>query len=99
MQRRAWSVECRDDSKYPRPGDDEPKPEIPPLTREQAHLFLETVKAHWPKWYGFFLCALRTGLRLGELLAPQWGDIDFAARSLTVQRNLVAGRLTTPKNH
>src|SRR5262249_57177234 len=45
-----------------------------------------------------FLCALRTGLRLGELLGLQWGDVDFHGRFVEVRRNLVAGRITTPKS-
>jgi integrase len=78
---------------------DEQKAEIQPLTREEAQEFLDTVSAHWPEYYAFFLCALRTGMRLGELLALQWGDVDVAGRFLEVRRNLVSGRLTTPKNH
>lgn len=42
--------------------------------------------------------ALRTGLRLGELLGLQWADVDFHGRFIEVRRNLVAGRLTTPKS-
>lgn len=38
------------------------------------------------------LCALRTVLRLGELVALQWGDIDWNGRFIEVQRNLVQGR-------
>lgn len=45
------------------------------------------------------MTALRTGLRLGELLALQWDDIDWHDGYIQVQRNLVAGKLTTPKNH
>ena len=37
-------------------------------------------------------------MRLGELLALQWGDVDFAGRFLEVRRSLVSGRLTTTKN-
>ena len=77
---------------------DEPRREIHPLTREDAHMFLTTIEQHWPEHYGFFLCALRTGMRLGELLALQWGDLDFKNRFIAVQRNLVSGKLTTPKN-
>jgi integrase len=77
---------------------DEPRAEIRPLTREEAHSFVTTIESHWPDLYPFFLCALRTGMRLGELLALQWGDIDFSGRFIEVQRNLVSGRVTTPKN-
>jgi integrase len=45
------------------------------------------------------LCALRTGLRLGELLALQWGDIDWNGGFLVVRRNIVKGIETSPKSH
>ncbi|MBW2120865.1 MAG: site-specific integrase [Deltaproteobacteria bacterium] len=72
---------------------------INPLSREEAQLFLGKIKEHYPAYYPFFLTALRTGLRLGELLGLQWGDVDFNGRFLEVRRNLVKGRITTPKNH
>lgn len=77
---------------------DHPKPEIRPLTREEAAWFLAQVQEHAPREYPLFLCALRTGMRLGELLGLHWGDVDFYGRFIEVRRNLVAGRLTTPKN-
>ena len=77
---------------------DEPRRAINPLTRDQAQTFLKVVETHWPEYYAFFLCALRTGMRLGELLALQWGDIDLGSRFIEVRRNLVSGKLTTPKN-
>lgn len=77
---------------------DEKRAEIHPLTHAESHHFLETVSTHWPEYHDFFLCALRTGLRLGEILALQWGDLDLSGRFIEVQRNLVSGRLTTPKN-
>jgi integrase len=77
---------------------DEPRREIHPLTRDEAQTFLTTVEKHWPDFYNFFLCALRTGMRLGELLALQWGDVDLTGRFIDVQRNLVSGKVTTPKN-
>jgi len=84
--------------RYLRRGD-EPKPEIHPLTRaESAHL-LAIALEHFPRWHPFLLCALRTGLRFGELLALQWGDVDLNSRFLSVRRNLVRGVLTTPKSH
>jgi integrase len=46
------------------------------------------------------IVALNTGLRLGELIALQWDDIDLAARILMVRRQwcMVAKEFTPPKN-
>ena len=46
-----------------------------------------------------FLCAVRTGMRLGELFGSQWPDLDFNSRFIQVQRNWVRGRIETPKNN
>jgi len=46
-----------------------PKTGINPLTRDEARAFLEAVEEHNPRYFPFSLCALRTGMRLGELLA------------------------------
>jgi integrase len=68
------------------------------LTREEARAFLEVVERHYPRHYPFFLCALRTGLRLGELLGLEWGDVDFRGGFIEVRRAHVKGRVTTPKS-
>jgi integrase len=75
-----------------------PKPRIQPLTPEEVQRFLAVARQQTPREYPLFLCAVRKGLRLGELLALQWGDIDVHGYFLEVRRNLVAGRITTPKN-
>lgn len=71
---------------------------VEPLTREEAQSFLNAVRDHYPGHYPFFLCALRTGMRLGELLALEWGDIDFHGKFIQVRRAFVKGQITTPKN-
>ena len=38
-----------------------------------------------PKMFGIILC-LYTGLRIGELLALEWSDIDFSKGELTVSK-------------
>jgi integrase len=46
----------------------------------------------------FFLTAAFTGLRLGELLALRWRDVDFAGATVRVRSSYSAGQLTTPKS-
>lgn len=84
--------------RYLRRGD-EPRPEIHPLTREEAARLVAVALVSFPRWHSLLLCALRTGLRLGELLGLQWTDLDVNGRFLTVRRNIVGGLETTPKNH
>ena len=78
---------------------DEPEPEVGPFTRDEAALLVATARVRFPDWYAWVLCGLRTGMRAGELLALQWGDINWRHGFIQVQRNLVRGQLTTPKNH
>jgi integrase len=60
---------------------------VNPFSREEASIFLAAVRPHAQRYYPLFLCALRTGMRLGELLPLHWGDIDFCGRFILVQRN------------
>ena len=78
---------------------DEPKLEIQPFTREEASHLVETARVSFPRWHPWVLCALRTGLRHGELLGLQWGDIDWQGRFIVVRRNIVKGIETSPKSH
>ncbi|SPP64720.1 putative Phage integrase [Nitrospira lenta] len=71
---------------------------VDPLTREEVSVLLSTTKDRLPRYFPLFLCAVRTGMRMGELLALQWGDIDWQSRFIEVQRNYTHWKLTTPKN-
>lgn len=45
-----------------------------------------------------FVVAAYTGLRMGELRALRWADIDFAGRSVVVRQNRVRRELRPPKS-
>jgi integrase len=74
------------------------KEDINPLTRDECKLLLDAVKVHFSEYYTLFLLLIRTGMRVGEALALQTGDIDFNARFITVSRGLSRGRVETPKS-
>jgi integrase len=84
--------------KYLRRGD-EAETRVQPLSAAEAAHLVAVAEREFPRWHAWTLCALRTGLRLGELLALQWGDIDWNGRFVTVRRNLARGLITSPKSH
>lgn len=74
------------------------KEEINPFNWEEKVTFEDAMKKHYPRHYPLFLTALRTGLRLGELIALQPGDLDFEGGFIEIRRSVSKGRLTTPKS-
>jgi len=60
---------------------------------------LDQAKARFSGFYPLLLCALRTGMRRGELLGLQWGDIDFAGQFIEVRRAEVRRQVTSTKTH
>lgn len=71
---------------------------INPLTREETQIMLEKAEKDLQHYYPLFLCAPRTGIREGELIALKGTDLDFTNRLIDVQRNLSRGKITLPKN-
>ena len=72
---------------------------IKPLTREQVSHFLAVVRDQFPEHYPLVLCAFRTGMRQGELLALAWDDVDFVGCAIEVRRSYSHGHWSTPKSH
>ncbi len=72
--------------------------EIKAMSRAQLEKLLETAAMRDPRWYPLWLCLARAGLRLGEALALEWRDLDFAAREIRVTRTLADGGPSTPKS-
>ena len=74
------------------------KEEVEPFTLEETVIFLDTAIQVSLEFHPFFLLAFRTGLRLGELLGLEWGDVDFRGRFLEIRRSFKNGRFARPKN-
>jgi integrase len=60
---------------------DEAEPEIEPLRRAEASHLVAIARERFPQWYPFVRCGLRTGMRMGKLLALEWGDLDWRSSS------------------
>jgi integrase len=68
------------------------------LTKDQLTRLVTTCQTRMAQWYPLVLLYARSGLRLREALALQWGDIDFVHGCLWVRRTLSArGKIQTPK--
>jgi integrase len=74
------------------------KKEVNPFTREEVALMLDTAREYFPRYFPLLLCAARSRLRLGEILALQWGDLDLDSRFIEVKRNYTHGKVVTPKS-
>lgn len=49
--------------------------------------------------YEMLLFSLRTGVRIGELIALEWPDVNFNDGTITIRRNIVNGIIGSPKNN
>jgi len=61
--------------------------EIVVWNEDETLRFLQTAKK--TRYYALYHTALATGLRISELLALKWSDLDFQKGFLSVRRNLV----------
>ena len=82
-----------------------PKPEgegatrVPsPFFREERDRLEKTVIAHWLHYYPMIVCGFRTGLRIGELIGLQRGDVNLFDKVILVRHNITNNRKTTPKS-
>jgi integrase len=83
---------------------------IVPLTAEEVQRLLEAAadydraraedwrREFFPSVRCFLLCAVRTGLRLGEILGLQWGDLDYRGTFIEVRRQFTRGRIALTKS-
>lgn len=68
------------------------------LTPAEADKLLRVAEKHFKRHYPLLLTAMRTGMRQGELLALEWGDIDSNGNFIEVRRSVWRGITGTPKS-
>lgn len=72
---------------------------VDPLTETEVEKLLKQSKKFLNGfYYPMLLCSLRTGMRVGEIKALKWSDIDFEQRLIEVKRGCRQGRITETKN-
>src|SRR5262249_4992916 len=64
----------------------------------QRHIFISSAQAQEPYFFALFFTLAGTGMRLGEVLALQWPDLDLVRRKIRVERAFSDGSLNTPKS-
>jgi integrase len=64
---------------------------------DEYEKLVETARLLDPRTHLIVLLGGEAGLRCGEMMALEWGDVDLANRQLTVSRSDWSGHVTTPK--
>ncbi len=73
---------------------------VDPLTEEETSTLLDEMLAYRDgALYPPALCLLRTGIRIGELQALQWADVDFENRLIDINKSWWRGITSSTKNH
>ncbi|MFC1651282.1 tyrosine-type recombinase/integrase [Candidatus Latescibacterota bacterium] len=72
--------------------------EADPLNSNEVSLFLETCIEERPEYYQLFYSGFRTGLRIGELLALEWSNIDWNEEKIFINRSYSAGKIGLTKS-
>lgn len=73
------------------------RPEIEAWSFEEYGRLVCEAYSAGPIWWAAVLLAGEGGLRVGEVKALRWGDVDLIGRTLTVQRQIRHGVEGTPK--
>jgi integrase len=73
--------------------------EVEVFTPEELTRLLTVAEERYPDYYPFVLCLARTGMRIGEVLALQWADLDFTNRIILVRRSTRRGETKVTKNN
>lgn len=70
-------------------GDDKENPHRRALTEREQKAFLECVESRKPFYAPLFYVGFSTGMRIGEINALEWSDIDFAKLEIHVTGTMI----------
>lgn len=65
-----------------------PRQKHPALTKQEQEIFAEYAKKYSGIYYDYYMVALCTGMRRGEVMALRWEDIDFKNKVIHVTGTL-----------
>lgn len=88
---------CQDLAQSEKPRREKKKVDF--LTPDEARRFLKCLDGESLFWKAFENLLVTTGVRRGEAVGLQWGDIDFEAMSISVQRNVTPDRDAPDRMH
>lgn len=74
------------------------KPKIPsvqinPFDKDEALSIIQWMERNQPRMAAFFAIGFYTGMRIGEVLALKWSDVDFAKNIIVVRRTITKNRI------
>lgn len=72
---------------------------ITPLTTKETTILLAQAKLVDPILCAAVSLGVRAGLRAGEVLGLQWGDVNPKEKTALIRHAIVRAKATTPKNH
>lgn len=79
-------------------GKNKTKYAVDPLTEKEVVLLLDEMpNFRNGVFYPPLLCLLRTGMRIGELQALMWADVDFENRLIDINKTWLRGNVTSTK--
>ncbi|TYB32367.1 MAG: tyrosine-type recombinase/integrase [Flexistipes sinusarabici] len=73
------------------------RPEIDVFNKEEVKKILIHIKKHYPEIYPFFEVIFMTGMRVGEVLAMSWSDLNLEEGWYYVRQTMADGKPDIPK--
>lgn len=69
------------------------------LNEDEIKIFVNFISGFKLTQYAALLTALYSGMRISELLAIEWQDIDFVNKTVNVNKQYYKGQLSPPKTY